>query len=51
MESIKYYLLLLVFIVAAVVVIKKVASCLVRSIVTIVLVAILAYIYFTYIRV
>lgn len=50
-ESLKYYLLLLLFVVAAVVVVKRVASCLVRSIVTLVLLTALAYVYFIYIKV
>lgn len=42
------YLVALVLVVIAVFVIKKVASCLVKSIATLVIVAILAYLYMTY---
>ena len=42
------YLVALVLVVIAFVVIKKVASCLVKSIATLVIVAILAYLYMTY---
>ena len=42
------YRVALVLVVIAVVVIKKVASCLVKSIATLVIVAILAYLYMTY---
>ena len=42
------YLVALVLVVIAVVVIKKVASCLVKSIATLVIVAMLAYLYMTY---
>lgn len=44
------YIIAFVAIVVAFVIIKKVASCLIRSIVGIVLVAVLAYLYFMYLR-
>jgi hypothetical protein len=48
--NIGYYIFILVAIIVAFLVIKKVTSCLIRSVVTIVLVAILAYIYWMYLR-
>ena len=48
MENYSSYIIALVLIIIAVVVIKKVASCLVRSIATLVIVAILAYLYMVY---
>lgn len=50
MENIGYYLFILAAIIVAFLVIKRVASCLIRSIVAIVLVAVLAYIYWMYLR-
>jgi hypothetical protein len=50
MGNIGYYIFILVAIIVAFLIIKKVASCLIRSIVAIVLVAILAYIYWMYLR-
>lgn len=50
MGNIGYYIFILVAIIVAFYIIKKVASCLIRSIVTIVLVAILVYIYWMYLR-
>lgn len=45
-----YYIFLLVAVIVAFLIVKRVASCLVRSIVLIVLVAVLAYVYFTFLR-
>ncbi len=45
-----YYILVLVGIIVAVIILKKVASCLFKTIAMAVIVAILAFIYFTYIR-
>ena len=45
-----HYLIVLLAIVVAVILIKKVTSCLFRIITTVVLVGILAYIYFAYFR-
>jgi hypothetical protein len=50
MGNIGYYIFILVAIIVAFLIIKKVASCLIRSIVAIVLVAVLAYIYWMYLR-
>jgi hypothetical protein len=51
MESnVGYYIFLLVAIIVAFLIVKRVASCLIRSIVLIVLVAVLAYVYFTVLR-
>jgi len=50
MENIGYYIAMLVAIIIAFLLIKRVVSCVFRSIVTIVLIAILAYIYITYLR-
>ena len=50
MGNIGYYIFILVAIIVAFYIIKKVASCLIRSIVTIVLVAILVYIFWMYLR-
>ena len=49
-NNIGYYLFVLVAIIVAFLVVKRVASCLIKSVVTLVLVAILAYIYYFYIR-
>ena len=50
MENIGYYIFILVAIIVAFLIIKKVTTCLVRSIVLIVLVAVLGYIYWMYLR-
>lgn len=50
MGNIGYYIFILVAIIVAFLIIKKVASCLIRSIVAIVLVAVLAYVYWMYLR-
>ena len=50
MDNWTYYAIALVAIIIAVTIIKKVASCLVRSVVTIVLIAALAAIYYFYLR-
>ena len=50
MQNIGYYIFILVAIIVAFLIIKKVTTCLVRSIVLIVLVAVLGYIYWMYLR-
>ena len=50
MGNIGYYIFILVAIIVAFLIVKKVTSCLIRSVVAIVLVAILAYIYWMYLR-
>ena len=50
MENIVYYIAMLAVVIIAFLIIKRVVSCMVRSIVTLVLVAVLAYIYYTYLR-
>ena len=46
MDNTGYYIFLLVAIIVAFLIVKRVASCLIRSIVLIVLAAVLAYVYF-----
>ena len=48
--NITYYIALLILIVIGFVVVKKVASCLIKSIITIVLVAIAVAIYYLYLQ-
>ena len=48
MSSLSYFILVLVAIIIGVVVIKKVTGCLIHLVVVSVLLAILAYLYFTY---
>ena len=50
MENRTQYIVALIAIIIAFVIIKKVASCMVRTVVGIVLVAVLAYIYIMYMR-
>ena len=50
MEDIGYYLFLLAAVIVAFLIIKKVTTCLVKSIVGIVLLAVIAYVYFMYLR-
>ena len=50
MGNIGYYIFILVAIIVAFLIVKKVTSCLIRSVVAVVLVAILAYIYWMYLR-
>ena len=50
MENIGYYLFMLAAIIVAFLIVKRVVSCLVRSVVLIVLVAVLGYIYYMYLR-
>ncbi|MCR5643917.1 MAG: hypothetical protein K6G32_11380 [Prevotella sp.] len=50
MENLTQYIVALVAIIIAFVIIKKVASCLIRTVVGIVLVAVLAYIYIMYMQ-
>ena len=45
-----YYIFLMVAVIVAFLIVKRVASCLVRSLVLIMLVAVLAYVYFTFLR-
>lgn len=48
MENIGYYLFMLAAIVVAFLIVKRVVSCLVRSVVLIVLAVVLGYIYYMY---
>ena len=50
MENLTQYIVALIAILIAFIIIKKVASCMVRTVVGIVLVAVLAYIYIMYMR-
>ena len=50
MENIGYYIFILVAIIVAFLSIKKVTTCLIKSIVLIVLAAVLGYIYWMYLR-
>ena len=50
MENLVYYLALIVAIIIGVILIKRFVSCLFRTIITLVLVAIFAYIYYFYLR-
>jgi hypothetical protein len=50
MGNIGYYIFILVAIIVAFLIVKKVTSCLIRSVVAVVLVAVLAYIYWMYLR-
>jgi len=50
MENVGYYLAMLSAIIIAFLIIKRVVSCMVRTVVTLVLVAVLAYIYYMYLR-
>lgn len=50
MENIGYYIFILVAIIVAFLIIKKVTACLIRSIVLIVLAAVLGYVYWMYLR-
>ncbi len=50
MENIGYYLFMLAAIVVAFLIVKRVVSCLVRSVVLIVLAVVLGYIYYMYLR-
>ena len=50
MENLTQYMVALLAIIIAFVIIKKVASCLIRTVVGIVLVAVLAYIYIMYMQ-
>lgn len=50
MENLTQYIVALIAIIIAFIIIKKVASCMVRTVVGIVLVAVLAYIYIMYMR-
>lgn len=49
-SNIGYYLFVLAAIIVAFLVVKRVTSCLIKSVVTIVLVALLAFVYYFYIR-
>ena len=48
-SSFGYYIFILLPVVVGVLVIKKVASCLIRTVVTLALVLLLVYVYFTFI--
>ena len=48
-SSFGYYIFILLAVVVGVLVIKKVASCLIRTVVTLALVLLLVYVYFTFI--
>lgn len=50
MQNIGYYIFILVAVIVAFLVVKKVTNCLIKSVVAIVLVAVLAYIYWMYLR-
>lgn len=50
MENFIYYAVALLMIIIGIVVLKKVAGCLFRTVVTIVLLAILAYLYYKFFR-
>lgn len=50
MDNIGYYIFLLVAVIVAFLIVKKVASCLIRSIVLIMLAAVIGYIYWMYLR-
>ena len=50
MENIGYYAAMLAAIIIAFLIIKRVVSCMGRAVVTLVLVAVLAYIYYMYLR-
>ena len=49
-SNIGFYIFILVAVIVAFLIIKKVTSCLIRSVVAVVLVAVLAYIYWMYLR-
>lgn len=50
MENIGYYAAMLAAIIIAFLIIKRGVSCMVRTVVTLVLIAVLAYIYYMYLR-
>lgn len=50
MENLTYYLALLALIIIGFLVVKKVASCMIKSVVTIVLIVLAAAIYWLYLR-
>ncbi|MCH3968867.1 MAG: hypothetical protein LKH27_02300 [Prevotella sp.] len=50
MHPFAYYIFALIVLIVAFLVLKKVASCLIKSVVMIALVVLLAFLYFTYIR-
>ena len=50
MDNIGYYVAMLAAIIIAFLIIKRVVSCMIRTVVTLVLIAILAYIYYMYLR-
>jgi hypothetical protein len=50
MENIGYYLFLLAVIVVGFIIVKRVASCMIRSIVLIVVLLALAFVYFVYLK-
>lgn len=50
MENIGYYAAMLAAIIIAFLIIKRAVTCMVKTVVTLILVAVLAYIYFMYLR-
>ena len=50
MENIGYYAVMLAAIIIAFLIIKRVVSCMIRTVVTLVLIAVLVYIYYFYLR-
>lgn len=50
MENITYYIVALLMLIIGITVIKKVAGCLIRTVVTLVLVTLLAFLYYKFFR-
>ena len=50
MENIGYYAAMLAAIIISFLIIKRVVSCMIRTVVTLVLIAVLVYIYYFYLR-
>jgi hypothetical protein len=50
MENITYYIAILALIIIGILVVKKIAGCLIKSVITIILLAIAAAIYWYYLR-
>lgn len=48
MENYIYYIFCLIAIIVGVVIVKKVAGCLIKSVILLAIIAVMAYIYFTY---
>jgi uncharacterized membrane protein len=49
-DNLVYYLFLLAVVILAVVIVKRIASCMVRSAVALLVALVLAYVYFVYLR-